>query len=92
MDVCHARHDGAAALVDNDRARGGGEPIVDAADSAILDDDGRRSALALGSIDDQPPGLDRIRLGVRRSRGKQRGCAGKQMFEHENPSGRDGEA
>ena len=80
VDVGHARHHGAAALVDDDRAGWRGEAASMRLIAAVLDDHGRCAARRLRGIDDQAPGLDGIGLGVGRSGGDQRGRAGEQML------------
>ena len=79
MDVGHARHHRAAALIDDDRAGGRGEAALDARDPAVFDDHGRWPARGLRGVDDQAPGLDGVGFGVAALGGDQRGGAGEQM-------------
>ena len=64
VDIGHAWHDRAAALVDDHCAGGSREAAVDARDPSVLDDHRRIAALRLRRIDDQVPGLDGVGLGV----------------------------
>ena len=61
--VGHARHDGAAALVDDDCARRRGEARVDSRNAPIVDDDGglRRARAVRHRRSDDRPGLHRFR-------------------------------
>ena len=85
MGVGHAGHNGAAALVDHDCTCRRGETVVDAADSAVVDDHRRSAAFGLRRIDDQMSRLNRIGFRVGRGGCDQRGRAGEQVLEHEGP-------
>ena len=64
VDVGHARHHRAVALIDDGRSGGRGEAVLDPRDAPILDDHRRRSSRRLRRIDDQAPGLDGVGFGT----------------------------
>ncbi len=72
VDVGHARHHRAVALVDDGRAGGRSEAVLDPRDPPILDDHGRRSARGQSGIDDQTSGLDGIGFGAGSGSGGER--------------------
>ena len=86
VDIGHAGHDRAAALVDDGRARRRGEAVLDPGDPAILDDDRRRAARRLGRVDDQAPGLDRVGFGVGADAASSAAAPASRCLEHEVPS------
>ena len=82
VDVGHSRHHGPAAFIDDRRARRRCESALDAADPSVFDYYGRRPALWLRGVDDEPPGLDSIGGGIGCTARDQHGGAGQQMSKH----------